>query len=232
MKKIGILIFIATLILGVFAGSIFSWGKATQRFFSISFNEKVKGSGNVASERRDVNGFTGVDAGGIFTVEVTAGREYSVEVEADDNLLQHIRTRVSDGVLHISTTERVSTSNPMVVRISAPRIEELDASGVAKISLTGVEGGQLSLDSSGASKVKVAGSADRLLVDVSGASNIDASDLRVRSASVDASGAAKVSLNVAEELRADASGASRIVYSGQPANITKNTSGAGKVSDR
>ena len=78
MKKIGILIFILALMVGVVFSSFFSFGKVeTSNLIKFNFSRGVKGSGNVVTEQREVSDFTGIDVGGIFNVEATAGREYS-----------------------------------------------------------------------------------------------------------------------------------------------------------
>ena len=51
--------------------------------------ERVVGSGNVKTERRDVPDFERVEVSGAFNVEVECGKETGVEVEADDNLGRH-----------------------------------------------------------------------------------------------------------------------------------------------
>jgi len=143
-----------------------------------------------------------------------------------------IKTEVRDGVLHLETTERISPKSSLLVRISAPDIDSLEASGVSKISLTGVKNSALSVDSSGASKITVEGSTGTLTVDVSGASNIDAAALQAENASVDASGASNVSVNASNEVRADASGACKISYAAGAKNVIKKTSGASKVQEK
>lgn len=233
MKKVGIIIFITALAIGIVVSNVFSFGKANYKFFNFSIGwGGVKGSGNAAAEKRDVAGFTGVDASGVFQVEVVAGKEFSVEVNADDNLLPMIKTEVRGGVLHLESTERISPKVPLLVRISAPDIESLDSSGASKISLTGVKNSALSVDSSGASKINIEGSTGTLTIDVSGASNIDAASLQAENANVDASGASHVSVNASNEVRADASGACKISYTGSPKNVIKKTSGASRVDQK
>jgi hypothetical protein len=232
MKKIGIVIFAAAIILGVFVTSLFSFGRINQKFFNFSFNKKVKGSGNLVTEARDIKGFKGVDVSGVFQIEITAQKDFAVEVEADDNLISLIKTEVRDGVLHIETKKRISTNNGLKLRISAPDIENIDASGVSKVSLIGVKNNELRVDTSGASKVNVNGETARLLIDVSGASSIDAENLRTEAATVNASGASHVSLFATSELRSDASGASKIIYSGNPITVEKKTSGASSIREK
>lgn len=229
MKKIGIVIFIAAILVGVVFANLFSFGRASGQLFNFSFKSGIKGSGVAASEAREADDFTGVDVGGVFQVEITAGKDFAVLVDADDNLLQYIKTEVNGDVLHIETTERINSTTPIRVRISAPNIESIEASGASKVSLAGVKNSNLRVDTSGASKVKIEGETSEVTVEVSGASSVDAESLKAKTADVDASGASSVNLFVTERLVSDASGASRISYSGNPTSVEKKTSGASRV---
>lgn len=233
MKKIGFMIFAAALVVGLVVSNMFSFGRISDKFFNFSFNLKgVKGSGNMASEKRSISGFRAVDVGGVFEVEITAQKEFGVEVEADDNLLALIKTEVASGVLKIETACRVSTSNPIRVRVYAPDIDNLDVSGAANVTVNDLKNTGLSVDSSGASKIKIAGETAKLVVDVSGAANVDADRLKAENATVEASGASHVNVNVTGNLRTDASGASKIVYSGSPQDVVRKARGASRVSPK
>lgn len=232
MKKIGIIIFIVALIVGVALANTFAFGKVSANFFSFNFKRGVVGSGNVANEKRDVSDFKGVDVGGFFEVEIVAQKEFSVEIEADDNFLPLIKTEVHGNILRIETEKRLNTKNPIRVRISAPNIEELEVSGASKLNLTNLNNESLKLDTSGASKVTIEGITKELNIEVSGASKIEAEKLSAENADVDASGASNVSISVSGDLKSDASGASKITYSGTPKNIEKRSSGASKIKER
>lgn len=229
MKKIGIVIFIVALVVGVVFANLFSFGRASSQLFNFSFKSGIKGSGVAVSEAREADDFTGVDVGGVFQVEITAGKEFSVLVDADDNLLQYIKTEVNGDVLQIETTERINSTTPIRVRISAPDIESIGASGASKVSLAGVKNSNLRVDTSGASKVKIEGETAEVTIEASGASNVDAEALKAKNAEVDTCGASSVNLFITERLVSEASGASRISYSGNPASVEKRTSGAGRV---
>ena len=232
MKKIGFIVFAVAVVIGVTVASLFSWGKATENIvnFKVGFGAE-KGSGNVASEKREVGEFSKIDVSHVFQVEVIAQSEYAVEVEADDNLLQFIKTEVRGGTLHIDLDQRVKTRNGMRVRVSAPNIDRVQASGASRVDVSNLRNGEFAVDTSGASKITAAGQTGNLIVDVSGASQLDLSGLSAATANIDASGASKVNVNVANELIADASGASRITYAGSP-KVSKSTSGASSVSQR
>jgi hypothetical protein len=233
MKKFGIIIFAIALIAGVVLANVFSFGRLGSRLFNVSFNfGSVSGSGNVVKETRNVSPFKSIDVGGIFKVEVTAQKDFGVEIETDDNLLQYIKTEVDGGVLRIESEKRFSSHAPILVRVSAPDIENIEASGASSVSLDNLKNSKLGIDTSGASKIFVNGETAKLTVDVSGASKIDAENLKAENANIDASGASSVTVNVSNELNADASGASRIVYSGNLKNVIRKTSGASSVSPK
>lgn len=232
MKKIGLLIFAAAIILGVVVSGLFSFGRASKPFINFSFGRATRGSGNLTTEKREVSDFTGIDVSGAFQVEITAQKDFAIEVEADDNLVPLIKTEVRGGVLHIESDGRLSTENGLKIRISAPDINDIDASGAAKINATGIGNDRLQVHTSGASKINLSGETTELSIDVSGASKIEAENLKAVNVEVDASGASNVSVWSTGELRTEASGASKIVYGGQPANVIKNTSGAGSVREK
>ena len=135
-------------------------------------------------------------------------------------------------MLRIESDKRLSSTGPIIVRVSAPDIDKLEVSGVANVTVTDLKNPALAIDSSGASKVKVAGETSKLTVDVSGATKIDAENLKAVDATVDASGASNVSVNVTGQLRAEGSGASKISYVGTPANIVQDMHGASCVSQK
>ncbi len=230
MKKIGFIIFIVAIIIGVTFANLFSWGKTSAKFFNFSINfGGVQGSGNTQTEKRSVTDFKAIEVGGIFEVEVVAQKDFSVEVDADDNLLQFIRTEVKGGTLEISAEKKISPRGRIRVRISAPDIESLQVSGVSKLSLVDLKNDSLKVDASGASKINVAGETKNLEVELSGASKIEAENLKAENVDVDGSGASCASVNVSGDLKADLSGASKVTYSGNPRNLEKSTSGASSV---
>ena len=233
MKKWGFLIFATALILGVVVSSLFSFGRISGKFTNFSLKVgSVKGSGQMGTEVRELSGFRKIDASGVFQVEIVAQKDFSVEVEADDNLLQYITTDVRRGVLKLETERKLNTSNPIRVRISAPDIEGIETAGAANVILTELKNGSLEIDSSGASKIKVSGETAKLVVDVSGATQVDAVGLAAENANVEASGASTVELLVNGNLKTNASGASTIRYAGSPRDVVKKSSGASTVSPK
>ena len=107
MKKTGIIIFIIALFIGLIFTNVFSFGKTSARFFNFNFSfGGVKGSGNVVKENRGVSDFTEIDVSNAIQVEIVAQKDFSVEVEADDNILPLITTEIRGNVLRIKSENR------------------------------------------------------------------------------------------------------------------------------
>ena len=124
MKKLGLLVFIFALAVGL----IFSTNCGLGSFTNLS---GVQGSGTAKTETRNVSGFKKVDAGGAINVEIAVQKDFSVTVEADDNLLTNIKTEVSGNTLKIYSEDRISPKTKIKVVISMPAIEALDVSGAS-----------------------------------------------------------------------------------------------------
>ncbi|MBX3281519.1 MAG: DUF2807 domain-containing protein [Acidobacteria bacterium] len=231
MKKIGILLFLAALVIGVAITGAFSFGPGPKDLFSIGslFRGEV-GSGHLKTEKRDVADFDRIEVSGVVEVEVTRGDTFSVEVSADDNLLPLLRTEVDGDTLSIYTKGRISKSTELKVVVTAPNISEAETSGVSKLSLMDVKNEHLSLQASGASRVTVSGTTASLTIDISGASKALTSELLAKEASIETSGASNADVNVSEMLKAQASGASHIRYLGSPLTVKVDRSGAASVS--
>ncbi len=229
MKKTGIIIFIAALAVGVVIANFFDFSNfGFKSPISFSFG-KEKGSGNVVTEKRGVSNFSKVDVSGIFKVEIVAQKDFSLEIEADDNLLPLIKTSVEGETLKIEKEKSFSSKKTIVIRISAPNIESLEVSGVSKINFSNIDNESLLVDSSGASRISVSGKTNKLVVNMSGASRVKAAELKASSVSVDGSGASRAKVFASEEISADLSGASSVSYSGTPTKINKKTSGASRI---
>jgi hypothetical protein len=197
-----------------------------------NLTNRVRGSGHIATEQRDVAEFDRVRVSGVTEVTITIGSPRAVSVEADDNILSVLRTEVRDGRLNIYTVGITinPTANPRVT-ITVPNLTEAETSGATKLTATGLKEATFTARSSGASSIQVSGTADRVTVNASGSSAVRLAELAAREARVSASGAASVEVQASERITGNASGASGIRYSGSPA-VDVNTSGAASVRQR
>ena len=195
---------------------------------------RVRGSGTLATEERQVSGFDAVEVSGALDVRVTRAPAFSVKVTADDNIVPLILTEKRGSTLQVRTRggQRYDArAQEPRIEITMPSITRLEASGASTISVSGADAPSLNIVASGASTVEAAGRAERLVLNVSGASRLRLADLAARTAEVHASGASSVELQVSDTLGGQISGASSVQYRGQP-RVSVESSGASSVRAR
>lgn len=212
-----------------------------------SFAETTRGSGNVQRETRAVGSFTGVSVSSGIRGEVKVGTQ-RVELEADDNVLPIIETVVEDGTLMVRFKHHGSlrTETPIVVRVTAPSIEALDASGGSSIRAEVASSDDLSIQSSGGGEVHVKhvavkklhadvsgggglfldGAADQVRLALSGGSRCVGEQFRTRALRINASGGSIARLAVTDKVNGAASGGSVIHVSGTPELRVSSTGGS------
>jgi hypothetical protein len=189
----------------------------------------IHGSGVAKTETRPVADFSEFDVSAAMNVELTVGPETKLEITADDNLLPHLKSEVVNGRLKLYFDASNSSKIGVKIKASTPSLKAYHGSGATSATVAGVKAEAFKLNLSGASKCTVAGSVDRLAIECSGASRANAVKLVARSVKADASGASTADVHAAESLDADASGAATIVFSGSPATLKKDASGASTI---
>ena len=192
----------------------------------------TRGSGVVATDQRELSGFDRITVSGSATVDVGIGSEWSVVVEADDNLLPIIETTVRGSTLDIGTKSGVSflTSNPVRVSITMPALQGVDISGSGRLSAPGIgDSQQLTVDVSGSGQASVSGSAEQLDVTVSGSGEFDGRQFQTARATVSISGSGGAIIWATERLDATVSGSGKVRYVGNPGQLSTDVSGSGSV---
>ena len=218
----------------------------------LNFPVGISGNGNVKTESRDVSDFTSVEAATGLNVFIAIGDSYSLEVEADENLHDIIRTKVSSGTLSIYSEKAIRNAKAKNIRLTVPELEEIEVSSAAdvrcenvietdqltlSVSSAGqlrasVLTGELHMDASSSGSMEIRGEAKELKANVSSAGSIDSDKLQSKYCRVSASSAGSISIWVTDELDAEASSAGSIQYKGDPENRKIETSSAGSVSKR
>lgn len=199
----------------------------------LHFGKGVAGSGVRKTEKRIVADFKGVDIGGAYEVEIVAQKqEQGIELEGDDNILSLVKTEVKNGTLHIWSDEPFNVKNAIRVKIAAADVKGMNISGACKVELQNVKTDRFELNVGGASNVTIQGETTSLKIDSNGACKVNTEKLTARSANVSTNGSGTTRVFVSEEMTANASGASEIIYSGDPKIVNKKDSGASKITKK
>ena len=197
--------------------------------FSCSFNG-IRGNGNIVNEEREISQFNKIDVSGRFDVDIEVGKSVSLVITAEDNLLKYIKTKVRNNTLIISTKENLHPRDDLVLKITTPKLNEIDCSGANDLTIDNVKSDKFSIDLSGAGSIEINGKAKKFYIDISGAADLDASEFIVEDVKIDISGAASADVYASKSLDAEVSGASSIKLYGNAEDVKTDISGIGSFS--
>lgn len=208
--------------------------------------------GPIEKETRNVSGFDAINVSSGIDVYLTMGSGENVEVEAEEDLLEHLVTEVRGGTLKIYFEKSFIWNKSAKVYVEAKNINgisasggsdvigknilesrdlELKASGGSDIKLE-VKTRSLDVDVSGGADIILSGLTDQLQANSSGGSDLRALELIAKRARLEASGGADIKVHVEDEIDARASGGADIAYRGNPEVINSKTSSGADINQR
>ena len=211
----------------------------------------VIGSGNFETEQYAFTNFTKVEISSAFEFQIRQSSSYSINVTANDNVIDYVQVSQDGHTLKIRVgTIRSFRRVTLKASVTMPQLGGLTVSGASRgtvydfsstedvsITVSGasrvtgdITAGNVNFDISGASTIQLEGSANDMVASVSGASLFNLGDFTVNNANVDVSGASTGTINLNGRLDADVSGASTLLYFGDPIMGTIDVSGASTLS--
>ena len=138
--------------------------------------------------------------------------ETSNQLPLDDIMIEFAITSLNLRQLTVYGASKIETADNQV--LSQPNFA-LDLNGAAEADLH-LNVQTLVIDAKGASKLELEGQADDVHITIAGAGEVEAEDFLVQTMHINCAGASKAEVNVARELWAQAAGASKISYNGNP----------------
>jgi len=214
--------------------------------------KSVKGSGPVKTEKRSAGAFNAIDLNVSGEVYIKEGKDYSIEVEAQQELLQILLTEINGPALEIKYPKGTNVRNaePVKVYVTLPSVHRLEVAGSGTIyaqDALHTEGLQLQVSGSGnielanitATDIRanIAGSGNIVLkkgdansenIQITGSGNIDSRGLRVANATTQISGSGSARVQAQEKLDVTIAGSGDVYYTGK-AKVTKKIAGSGSV---
>jgi hypothetical protein len=174
--------------------------------------------GPITSRNFDITGFTRVEVGSTFEVEIVQADAWSVTIDAQEKLFENLSVNKTGDTLEINLKwgwgSWVSSwgFKRARARITMPALEALTLSGASSGTATGFQSNKdAEIAVSGASSLEIDMAAAAVRMEVSGASHITG----------------KLQ---AEKLMAEISGASRVTLAGAADNLEVAASGASTAS--
>ncbi|WP_310558765.1 head GIN domain-containing protein [Flavobacterium sp.] len=217
-----------------------------------NIGDGIKGSGNITTETRPaIQDFKSIEVSQGIKVNVEQADTKSITVEADDNLQEHIITKIENGVLKIESDKSYNSTETPVVNVKIPVVNGLSASSGSEInssttlvstninakSSSGsrinieVEADAITLESTSGSNIEASGKALKLETTSSSGSSIDAKDLMANEVIAQTTSGSSTSVYPILKLDANASSGSSIDYHKVPKTLAKEESSGGSVSE-
>lgn len=212
----------------------------------------ISGEGPIVKRTLDLSSFNKVVLTNNANVYLRQGSSQSVEVEAQQNIIDNLVTEVSDGTWKIRFDDPVRRSEGITVYITIPTLEAVRISGSGNLkgenTFTGINelgvsisgSGNISLEVeanivdthiSGSGDIRLAGRTDKHGISISGSGDVEAYNLSSGACKVRISGSGDCEVEVQDDLEVRISGSGDVNYKGRP-RISSRISGSGDINGR
>jgi hypothetical protein len=194
-------------------------------------NETNYGSGRIVSQNRSVEECTGINIRYAGNVYLSQGDVQSVRVEADDNIINNVKTYADDGILNVGLDEGNYSNVTVRIYVILKTIDNVTIQGAGNITAeNSLVCDQVYCSINGAGDINLNGNANNLTCGINGAGNINALGFPVKTCNARINGTGSCTVNVSEDLDAAISGVGNIIYDGNPTQVKSKVSGVGKIS--
>lgn len=214
------------------------------------FEDRVEGNNNVITRIRSINTFDEIYVEGNFNVYFTIADTTSLRIEAEENLVPLIITKVSGQQFYVKPKDdfQLDNNKAMNIFLTSPNLEGVVLSGSGllvcdslftdflSVEITGsgkVQFDKLDLNDiegsiSGSGDIVLAGEVDRSEFEITGSGAIRALDLVQNDCDARITGSGNIYVNVVDYLKARITGSGNIYYVGNPI-VDEIITGSGDV---
>jgi len=210
-------------------------------------------NGNTTTETRTASNFDEVELAMAGDVYITKADNYSVQIEASDNLHEIIETKVSGSELEIDLQNNkcLKGNSNVKIYITMPELTGLTVSGSGGIYVSSFfDSNSMDIDISGSGEIEmdslkvnsfdanISGSGEMLIhgvdtcnnqkLNISGSGKFRGYDMITAHSDINISGSGDCEVNVVESIKAKISGSGNVTYKGTP-TVDSNISGSGSI---
>lgn len=160
--------------------------------------ESTQGSGRIISETVEIHNFDGVSLDGSGEVYIEQGPTERLTIEADDNILPLLDTRVrgDELVLGIKLFQDIHPSQPIIYRLTVRDLNKLTLNGSGDFLVDTLEVKDLKISILGSGSVHVENLIGKLLaLDLRGSGNIALDDVNVKTVEASIPGSGDIKLH-------------------------------------
>jgi hypothetical protein len=214
--------------------------------------EKVKGNGVQTTITKTTESYDKISTGGSFYVELVLGKEGTITIQGDENIISQIVTEVIGNELKVYFEKNRSYNYKQDITITIPfeKISALSFAGSGnligkdvinasdfEVKMTGSGDCSLEINAknvdakfTGSGNLKLSGTAENLEAKTAGSGNLNCTKLVSQNADVAVAGSGRLEVNCTNKLIAKVAGSGNIQYNGNPKIIDSKVAGSGEIS--
>jgi hypothetical protein len=214
--------------------------------------EKVKGNGVQTTITRTTESYDNISTGGSFNVELVSGKEGTITIKGDENIISHIVTEVIGNELKVYFEKNRSYDYKQDITITIPfeEISELSFTGSGnligkdvinandfEVKMTGSGHCVLQINAqktiakfTGSGNLELSGTTDELEAKTAGSGAMNCLKLASQNVNATVAGTGDLQVNCSNNLIAKVAGSGTIKYTGNPKTIDTKVSGSGDIS--
>lgn len=214
--------------------------------------EKVKGNGVQTTITRTTESYDKISTGDSFNVELVSGKEGTITIKGDENIISHVVTEIIGNELKVYFEKDRSYNYKQDITITIPfeEISEIWFTGSGNlitkdvinakdfdVKMTGSGNCELEINAkkvdakfTGSGNLKLSGLTSELEAKTAGSGNLNCIKLTSENANVAVAGSGSLEVNCTNNLIAKVAGSGNIQYKGKPKSIDSNVAGSGDIS--
>lgn len=220
----------------------------------ISSPPATVGSGVAATDSRTVAGFSAVHLNGTGRLIIHQADTESLTITADDNILPLLQSDVQGGTLHLGPQpgSNIRPKTPIVYELTLKDLNSVQINGSGQVQADTLSASSLAVQGNGSSeflfnqlqtaslKIEINGSgsftaqgqADQQVVEIHGSGDFNGQNLKGQDASIHIAGSGRAVVDVTGKLDVHIAGSGQVEYLSNPASVTADVAGSGKVNKR
>jgi hypothetical protein len=214
-------------------------------------SSRTNGRNDLVTEERKISDFSELSIEGVFNIYLSQGKEVSLRIEAEEEVLEKIISQNQGDKLIIELEEEfgIFDRSEINIYLTINELESLDYKGVGnikteqelqlnklKIRGDGVGNTKLEIDADEidaifnlVGNVNLKGSTHTIDLTNNGVGNVDASDLKTQIMTLTSNGIGNVEVYSEKEISITVNGIGKVIYDGNAEVKELNRSGIGKV---
>lgn len=218
------------------------------------FSSKVKGNGNIITEKRTTSNYNGIRSSGSFHVLLVNGKEGEITLKGEENILPLIETIIENNTLKIrfQKNTNVRTTKKVIITVPVTDIETITLAGSGNIESKNILKGEniitklsgsgsinlvantkeINAEITGSGNINLEGTAVHFNTKITGSGDVKAYELQAEEVQIKITGSGSVKANVSKRIAAKITGSGNVYYQGNPKYVNSKTTGSGSIIKR